>query len=455
MRKIFVLRPNSLLSSKDSTMRFGNDNVIVIPIAVLEELQKFHGKPEKQKIARQILEYLDSFDTRKLLREGVVQANGSLLRLAHDYSEIDVGELKDISEFDKRCFQTCLGLISENSETDVILVSKNPALRIKAKILGIKAETFRDDTFPALAEQYSGRIEITLPGEVIDQFYAENSLDINQLPLECAKKLVTNMFIIGKSQEGTNQSLLGRFNGKRIIPLEHKNAYPSGIKPLNVGQKLMLECLMTSWEEAPLVILKGDAGTGKTFCSLAVGLDEVDKNVDGLYKQILVAAPFETVGQERMGFLPGDIREKASPYLGGIKDNLSNLRGSKPGGYGGKSKGYAQEAGEYYFDKGLVQIQPIGFLRGRTITDTFFIIDETQNVDPSDLKPIVTRAAKGSKFIFLGDPSQVDNPKLDEHYNGLVYISEIMKGNPLCWQVTLDDSESVRGELARVAARLL
>lgn len=425
MRKIFVLRPSSLLSSVDSTLRFGEDNTIVIPMAVIEELQHFHGKPEKQKIARRILEYLESFDAQSLTQEGVRQKNGSLLRVVGNYAYMEA-DIEGITLLDKRCFQVCLGLERDNPGVEVILVSKNPALRIKAKILGIKAENFRDDLFPELSEQYTGRIEVELTSEAIDYFYKEKYLPIEGILNYKNIDWITNMFIIGKA-ENSRQSLFGRFDGTKIVPMQHTN-YPAGVTPKNVGQKMLMECLLTDWQAAPLVIAKGGAGTGKTFCSLAVGLEELDKN--GAYEKILVASPFETIGQERMGYLPGDIRDKATPYLGGIKDNLAILRGSK---HGGKKDGLTiKENGEYYLDSEQIQIQPIGFLRGRTIVNTLFIIDETQNVDPSDIKSIVTRAAEGSKFVFLGDPSQVDNPKLDEHYNGLVYLSEKMKGDPLC-----------------------
>ena len=451
MRKIFVLRPNSLLSSSDSTLRFGEDNTIVIPMVVIEELQNFSGKPEKQKIAKEILEYLESFDAQQLTGEGVYQSNGSLLRVVGNYENINA-DVEGVTNFDKRCFQVCLGLKKENPNGEVILVSKNIAIRIKAKILGIKAENFRDDLFPTLSEQYTGRSEVTLNSKAIVYFYKFKFLPI-EMVLDYEKiDWVTNMFVIGKSTN-SNQSLFGRFDGTNIVPMRYTN-YPTGVNPKNVGQKMLMECLLTDWKEAPLVIAKGGAGTGKTFCSLAVGLEELDSS-NGRYEKILVASPFETIGQEKMGFLPGDIRDKAIPYLGGLRDNLSILRGSKIGGLEKKDGHFLRENGEYYLDSGKIQIQPIGFLRGRTIVNTLFIIDETQNVDPSDIKSIVTRAAEGSKFVFLGDPSQVDNPKLDERYNGLVYLSEKMKGDPLCWQVTLDETESVRGSLARVAASKL
>ena len=209
-----------------------------------------------------------------------------------------------------------------------------------------------------------------------------------------------------------------------------------------------MECLMTDCEKAPLVIAKGGAGTGKTFCSLAAALEGQEA---GTYSRILVGTPSETVGNEKLGYLPGDMKEKVSPYLGGIYDNLSILiNGTKK-----NEKGEKLENGEYLFEKGVIQVQPIGFLRGRTITNSIFIIDETQNIDPGDIKSIVTRAAVGSKFIFLGDPTQVDNPKLNERYNGLVYLSEKMKGNPLCWQVSLKNEESVRSELSTIASKIL
>lgn len=450
MRKIFVLMPNSLLSSVDSTQHFGDDNTIAIPMAVIEELQKFKGKPEKRKTAREILEYLETFDARKLVGSGCVQENGSIIRIVSDY-EKENAEIEGITSMDKRCFQVCLGLKRDNPGVEVILVSKDPAIRIKAKILGIKAKNFRDDMFPALSEQYTGRKQIIIPNRLIDFFYEKKYLAVETIPDYQKIDWVTNMFVVGKDSDESSKSMLGRFDGEKIVPMRYNN-YPSGVKAKNVGQRMLMECLLTDWQDAPLVIAKGGAGTGKTFCSLAVGLEELDNN--RAYEKILVASPFETIGQERMGYLPGDIRDKATPYLGGVKDNLAILRGnSKKLTY--KEGHCFTENGEYYLENGSVQIQPIGFLRGRTIVNTLFIIDETQNVDPSDIKSIVTRAAEGSKFVFLGDPSQVDNPKLDERYNGLVYLSEKMKGDPLCWQVTLDENESVRGSLARVAAKKL
>ena len=163
--------------------------------------------------------------------------------------------------------------------------------------------------------------------------------------------------------------------------------------------------------------------------------------------------PSETVGKEEGGCCTGDVKEQISLYLGGIRDNLAIVMKGRERANSKYDENI--ETGEYYFEKNIIQVQPIGFLRGRTIVNSIFIIDETQNIDPGDIKSIVTRAATGSKFIFLGDPTQVDNPKLNERYNGFVYLSEKCKGTPECWQVTLNGTESVRSKLSTIASQIL
>ena len=447
MSKIFVIRVNSLLSSPDSTMRFGSDNEIVIPLAVIDELQEYRGKPEKRKVADEILSYIESFDIIKLMNEGVKQANGSILKVAKNFHDIEV-DMEGITERDRRIFQVCLGLKREKRNKKVILVSKSKAIRIKAKSLGIDAEDFRDDLFPAPNEQYTGRVNVEVTSNAVNKFYKDKVIPLSEIITDTKIAWIQNMFVEAHVI-GSSQSFLGRYDGEKIVPLNFiNNIYPYGIHPKNAGQKMLLECLLHESDIAPLVIAKGGAGTGKTYCSLAVALDAIENKK---YSRILVATPSETVGNEKLGFLPGDMRDKISPYLGGIKDNLSILiNGSKK-----REPGEMYEDGEYYFEKGTIQVQPIGFLRGRTIVNSIFIIDETQNIDPGDIKSIVTRAAEGSKFIFLGDPTQVDNPKLNERYNGLVYLSEKMKGNKLCWQISLKNEESVRSELSTIASKIL
>ena len=445
MTKTFVLRINSLLSSADSTLRFGSDNEVAIPLAVIDQLENYRGNSEKKKIAESILAYIETFDIKELMTQGAKQANGSVLRIIKNFHDIDF-DMEGITDIDRRVFQVCLGLKKEIGKK-VILVSKNSAIRIKARSIGINAEDFRDDLFPSYPEQYTGRTSAETTKRVVDNFYETGVIQIKDIINSDKITWITNMFVEGKAVD-SNQSFLARYDGEKIVPLVHNAPYPYAIEAKNAGQRMLLECLMMDCQKAPLVIAKGGAGTGKTFCSLATALGGYDA---GIYSRILVGTPSETVGNEKLGYLPGDMKEKVSPYLGGIYDNLSILiNGTKK-----NEKGEKLENGEYLFEKGVIQVQPIGFLRGRTITNSIFIIDETQNIDPGDIKSIVTRAAVGPKFIFLGDPTQVDNPKLNERYNGLVYLSEKMKGNSLCWQVSLKNEESVRSELSTIASKIL
>ena len=447
MSKIFVLRINSLVSSVDSTLRFGADNEVIIPLAVIDELQNYNGRPEKKKVADSILSYFETFNIKKLMTEGVVQKNGSKLKIERNHNDIPI-EMDGITEIDKRIFQVCIGLKKERISKEVILVSKNKAIRIKAKALGIKAEDFRDDLFPTPEEQYMGRVFAETKSDAISRFWKNGCIDVSDI-LNPEIAWIQNMFIEMQAIEN-GQRAIGRYEDGKIVPLVFEgNNYPYGIMAKNSGQRMLMECLLMDWQKAPLVIAKGGAGTGKTYCSLAAALQGID---DQRYSRILVATPSETVGNEKLGFLPGDVKDKISPYLGGIRDNLSILINGKNNKQNGKD---LTEDGKYYFETGIIQVQPIGFLRGRTIVNSIFIIDETQNIDPGDIKSIVTRAAEGSKFIFLGDPTQVDNPKLNERYNGLVYISEKFKGNPLCWQISLRNEESVRSELSTIANKIL
>lgn len=443
MSKVFVLRTHALLSSQRSTLKFGDDNEIVIPLALVDELRKTDKESvEKRKIARDLLEYLNTFPTDHLMsKSGVVQENGSILRISNDFYHIKV-ELEGLNYAEKNTLRTCLGIMQEEKK-NVILVTNNLSLQLKAKLLGIRAESFKDETFPKLSEQYTGREEVFATDNAIDLFYSKGFINVSEIFDFADKEFVENKFFVIKSM---NKSALGMYKNGKIVKLKNQYTSPYGVKPMNVGQKFMLEALLD--KDSPLVVIKGNAGTGKTFCALAAGLERIDQNE---YSRILVTR--SVTATEQYGFLPGDIEEKLSPYLSGIKDNLSILLNGNM--EKGESKKDVYEDGQYFFEKGIVQIQAIGFLRGRSIVDTYFIIDETQNIEPDTIKSIVTRAGKGSKFIFLGDPTQIDNPNLTERYNGLVYLSEKMKGNSMCIQVALNDDESVRSDLAREAAKIL
>lgn len=441
MSKVFVLRTHALLSSRESTLKFGNDNEIVIPFEVLKELRHLkHESTEKKKIAKDLLRYILELPTDRLMsKEGVVQENGSILRISRDYKDIRIDSADDLTIPQKRTLQICLGIRDKENKT-VILVTNNEILQLEARNLGIKAESFKDETFPRLKDQYTGREEIYTTDACIDTFFSKGFINKEDIYEYQNIEFVNNKFFVLNSESKT---ALATFKNGKIVKLKYQEERPFDIRPQNVGQKFLVEALFD--EDCPLVIAKGNAGTGKTFCSLAVALHE---NKTKEYDRILVTR--SVTATEQYGYLPGDIDQKLGPYLAGIKDNLAILiNGPK------RNREGAYEDGSFYFEKGIIQIQPIGFLRGRSIVNSYFIIDETQNIEPDTIKSIVTRAGEGSKFIFLGDPTQIDNPNLNERYNGLVYLSEKMKGNPMCVQVSLTDNESVRSDLAREAAKLL
>ena len=444
VKKTFVLNPHAVISSSESLLRFGGENEVVVPMCVLERIQENKNKYTfgKRKVAKDILNYINTFD-KKILNEGVVQANGSILVVATKYHDIDIN-VDGIDEDDKRALKVAKMLQTQGK--NVVFITNNILLQIKAKEIGIKAETFRDELFPVLAEQYTARINCFTNDTVIDELYINGEIEISDVYDYEEYEFVNNMFVVLKSEK---KSAIGKVESNKIVGLRNIDRNIYGIQPKNVGQKFMLEALMS---DAPLVVVKGDAGTGKTFCTLAAALQQYD---EGKFKQILISRPIQTVANEKIGYLPGDIDDKVGPYMGGIKDNLKELLKSN----GSKSK--IERAGKnfeedcsYFFEKGIIRIQALGYIRGRTILDTFLIFDETQNIDPEDIKTIVSRMGEGSKLVFLGDPSQVDNPKLNERYNGLVYLSERMKRQELCYQITLEE-ESVRSKLARLAIKVL
>ena len=448
-KKHFIVRTNSLVAKEgiNTLLSFDSDNEVDIPFPVLDELEKLtHQHNQKAKNAKAILDYLSTWNIGKIMSEkGVIQKNGSVLRLVSGFEDEKI-PLKNLSYLDLRCLQIAQGLKKEKHT--VILVTKNPALRIKANSIGIKAQNFRDDIFPSLNEQYEGRIKCHTSEVKLNDFYQKKIMITKDIYDYTSIEWRPNLFLeiecygsVGK------QSAIARYDGKNIIEFHNSTKHPYGISAQNSGQQMMLESLIESSESAPIVIIKGGAGTGKTYVSLAVALEQIEQNN---YSQILVSTPIETVGQEEIGFLPGNVEEKFNPHLGGIRDNLRQLLNNEKG-----SKAKSKKDINSLFNSGKIQIQPIGFLRGRTIVNTYFIIDETQNISPDDIKSIVTRAGKGSKFVFLGDPTQIDNPQLNEKYNGLVYLSEKMKNEPLAWQVSLNDNESVRSELAKIVAKIL
>lgn len=469
-RKHFILSTRTLVSKRNVTQSFGSDNTIYVPLAVMEEIENKYADQmsERGKIARDTLEYLGSFHYKDL-EKGVKQKNGSILKVPANYFGQNIEEevSSGLSKLDKRILQTCLGVKSEVPDDEpVVLVSKKATLRKKAEKLGIKAQTFRDELLPEISEQYTGRKILKIADSKIEQFEDKRQLLVKEV-VSKEEEVYPNMFI---EMKGNYRRACGRVKGEYIVPLNFENYHPYCVTAKNTGQKFMIEALMADYEQAPLVIIKGPAGTAKTFMSLAVGLELVQERHEFPNKILISRSPTET--GEKIGYLPGGEKEKIGPYLRGIMDNLVALhnRGkeeneknvntkssykSQKSGYSYENEKPSYEDGSIFFDMKEIKAEAIGYIRGRSICDTYIIIDEAQNLSPVEAKTIITRVGTGTKLVLIGDPAQIDRPELDERNNGLSYASERMKGDPTCWQITMTDDESVRSELAKRASILL
>ena len=429
MTKIFVVRVNSLLSSADSTLRLGSDNEVVIPLAVIDELQNYRGKPEKKKIADSILEYLEGFEIDKLFNEGVRQANGSILKIAKNYHNIHIEDMEGITDIDKRIFQVCIGLQKEHADKKVVLVSKKNVIRIKARALGINAEDFRDDLFPSPAEQYQGRVSIETTSKAIDNFFQEKYMPISQVISDSRIEWVQNMFVEGRAID-SNQSFLGRYDGKKIVPLVFgPNSYPYGITAKNAGQRMLMECLLMDWKTAPLVIAKGGAGTGKTYLAVALAaLAFKNKEVE----KIILTRPAVEAG-EKLGFLPGDLGAKVDPYLRPLYDALQEM--------------FGLETFNRLTEKGAIEIAPLAYMRGRTLSNAFIILDEAQNATREQMKMFLTRMGEGSKIVVTGDVTQIDLPR--DTMSGLIHAAKILENIPRIAIIKLTAKDVVRHPLVQ------
>ena len=455
MKKTFVLLTEATLSSEKSTLNFGSDNDIVVPLAVLERIYRYDKSPEKAKIASKFVDYISTLSMKDLLSsKGVKQSNGSSLRIV-DCATIsrEVNALHNVTELYKRAFQVCLDL-SKSSKYPVVLISQNPSVRLKAQKLGITSQEFKDEIFPLPRDQYKGRAEVFAAKSAIDKLYTDRALPINAIYQYNKIAWHENMFVT-ISSEGS--STIARYTDGKLLPLMYQDN--KAFKPENAEQKMFMECLLAPPDIAPLVIVKGGAGTGKTYCALAAALHSLASyGPVSTYEQILVGAPTVTIDED-LGYLPGDINDKVSPYINGVQNNLIEI--FKQNGEnitGGKEKVTKKECKEtvnQQFERRLIEIQAIGFLRGSSIANTFYFLDEVQNVKPEIMKDIITRLARGSKLVLAGDPTQVNTPGLNERRNGLVYASEKFKDISKCWQIELDSKKTVRSELAMIAQEIL
>lgn len=439
-KKTFVLDTSVLADYPHAIYAF-DDNDVCIADATLEELDGLKTRGDEAGAnARAAIRIIEALRQEGNMLEGLLLPGGGRLTVELNHKTAQLPEAWDDKKPDNRIIRVCAGLSQKRRE--VYLVSNDVALRIKAGALGLAAQEYRaGQIIPKIAQQYTGRAVLEVNRQLIDTFYQQKELSSDALQ-ETAKDqaLQENQFVLLRSNGLEASSALGRVEGGKLVSLMYTGEKMYGVKPRNCGQRFMQEALLMPCARAPLVILKGAAGTAKTFFAVAAGLWQIER--ENHYSHILAVRP-NIKFDEEIGFLKGTEEEKIAPLMRPIVDNIQALFPGDP---------MKPDKLEQY---GTIVYQAMAFMRGRSITDTWIIVDEAQNMTPTQSFGIISRAGAGTKIILAGDPSQIDNPYLDATNNGLVYAAEKMKDSPLCWQITLEDNECVRSPLAREAVRLM
>ncbi|MFD1018033.1 PhoH family protein [Thalassobacillus hwangdonensis] len=440
MKKIYVLDTNVLLQEPHSIYTF-EDNDIIIPAVVLEEVDaKKRNMEEIGRNARQVSRIIDKLREQGELHHGVELPSGGKLKIELNHrSYRKMEEIFIEMTNDNRILAVTYNLheeemLKENGK-QVILVSKDMLMRVKADAMGIPAEDFLNERAVEKDEVYTGFREMAVSPELLDAFYAQGELDVTSITTYHN----VNEFLILKSKGNPSQSAIGMINHKGKLKKCHMmGEHVWGIKPRNAQQTMAMELLLR--KDIPLVTMVGKAGTGKTLLALAAGLMQIEDF--GLYKKMLVARPIVPVGKD-IGYLPGEKEEKLRPWVQPIYDNLEHLFNVKKPG----------ELDAILSGLGSIQVEALTYIRGRSIPDQLILIDEAQNLTRHEVKTILTRIGEGSKIILLGDTEQIDHPYLDEYNNGLMHVVEKFKGHPLSGHIKLIKGE--RSSLAQLAADYL
>jgi PhoH-like ATPase len=440
MVKIYVLDTNVLIHDPKSIFNF-EENEVVIPIYVIEEIDKL--KKDQSQLgasARIVARKIDKLREGGKLSEGVALENGGKLRVEIAGAVDTLPESLREDVMDNRILAVAKHLKESQKESEVILVTKDINMRIKSDSMGIEVEDYETDSVN-IGELYSGVEELIIPDNIIDRYYDKGYIEVTDIGYN--GKIYPNQFFDLVSTDNVKKQALGiyREDSRRIEKLIHSEEKIWGVKGRNREQKYALEILMD--KNIKVVTLVGKAGTGKTLLALAAGLEQVVEK--GIYKKMFVARPIMPMGRD-IGFLPGSEKEKLRPWVQPIYDNFDFLAGNK--GNDESEKIVAQLE-----NKGLLKIEALTYIRGRSIPAGFMIIDEAQNLTPHEIKTIVTRAGEETKIVFTGDPYQIDNPYLDANSNGLTYLAEKFKNETISGHVTLIKGE--RSRLAEIAAKLL
>ncbi len=438
-KKVFVIDTSVILHDHNAIHNF-DEHDIAIPIPVLEELDNFKkGNDTKNFEARGFIRFLDKLSNESTLDDWIPlggEGKGKIKIILHsEIKDQDATVIYGDAKADHKILNAALSLKERLPDKEIVMVTKDINLRLKAKALAVVAQDYQSGKINDVNKIIKGaniirEVESDLIQEIYRQGFSEDLSVLGDNP-------VNNEFFI--LQNGKSSSLVF-FNclKNRIEKVEKQYVY--GVKPKNAEQTFAVNALMN--EEIKLITLQGVAGTGKTLLALASAIEQRNK-----FNQIILARPIVPLSNRDIGYLPGDANEKINPYMQPLFDNLTYIKNQ----YRSSEKKYKQI--EDLQEDNRMVIMPLAFIRGRSLSNVFFIVDEAQNLTPHEVKTIITRAGEGTKIIFTGDVHQIDTPYLDENSNGLSYLIDRLKGNKLFAHIKLEKGE--RSELANLANELL
>jgi PhoH-like ATPase len=437
--KSFILDTNVLLYDPQAIFKFEENN-IVIPITVIEEIDRFKkDMNETGRNARQISRFLDDLRKKGSLSTGIGLESGGTLRV-EIYEEKVMKRLPPElrqERGDNRILAVALDVKEKGGNDPVIFVTKDTNLRIKADAIGLVAEDYESDKVD-IEELYSGFAELDVEPDMIDRFFGQGWV-------EAQRDYFPNQFVTLRDRTNHSHTAIGRYDGTRrqIVPIRRMGKEGVwSIHSRNREQTFAFDALLD--DSIKLVTLVGKAGTGKTLLAIAAGLHKTAE--ENVYNRLLVSRPVFPMGRD-LGFLPGDIEEKLAPWMQPIFDNVELLLS------GHETEKRHSKGHKELMAMGIMEIEPLTYIRGRSIPNQYLIVDEAQNLTPHEIKTIVTRAGEGTKVVLTGDPYQIDNPYVDSSSNGLTYVVERFKEQAISGHVTMMKGE--RSDLAELAANLL
>lgn len=440
-KKIFVLDTSVIIYEHNSILNFAEHD-IVIPITVLEELDNFKkGNDSKNYEAREFIRLLDKISKGRMIHQwnaldGRGKGRFKVMMDTGGISDADANRIFHQDKSDHRILNSALRIQAEEIRRKVILVSKDINLRLKAQSLGLLAEDYTTGKVQNLSDLYSGKtlLDVSNP-EGIDKLYEQGHCQPEDLFKSFAAEK-NHYYILRHGKK----SVLGYYNPvtRQIDLVEKRGVY--GIKPRNAEQAFAMHAVLKP--EISLVTMQGVAGTGKTLIALAAALEQKRE-----FKQIYLARPIVPLSNKDIGYLPGDIKSKINPYMEPLWDNLKFIQHQ----FHESDREYSKIT-EMINNEKLV-ITPLAYIRGRSLSNICFIVDEAQNLTPHEVKTIITRAGENTKIIFTGDIYQIDTPYLDSQSNGLSYLIDRLKNHELCAHITLEKGE--RSGLANLANELL